>query len=66
MIVGRLIPAGTGLAFHDARKRKAAGLLAGNSNAAEAEVNEAKAAAEAMFTDVEPVAETSNVEASAE
>ena len=46
MIVGRLIPAGTGLAYHETRKRAAA---AANAPAAEGP-SEAMLAAEAMFT----------------
>ena len=37
VIVGRLIPAGTGLAFHNARKRQRALEAAGQLAAAEAE-----------------------------
>jgi DNA-directed RNA polymerase subunit beta' len=47
VIVGRLIPAGTGLAYHSQRRKNASGLtesemeaLAGGSPAAEAEVAE--------------------------
>ncbi len=46
VIVGRLIPAGTGLAYHETRKRAAA---AANAPAAEGP-SEAMLAAEAMFT----------------
>ena len=47
VIVGRLIPAGTGLAYHSQRRKNASGLtesemeaLAGGSPAAEAEIAE--------------------------
>ena len=57
VIVGRLIPAGTGLAYHEARKRKAAG----NSDS-----SAAVAAAEELFTKDEDVAEVAiNQEAKA-
>jgi len=38
VIVGRLIPAGTGLAYHETRKRQAAGIDAAPAEIAEAEV----------------------------
>ncbi len=47
VIVGRLIPAGTGLAYHEARKRKASG----------EDVSPAAAAAEELFAKDEPSSE---------
>ena len=41
VIVGRLIPAGTGLAFHEARKRKASGIDAAPAVVEEALISEA-------------------------
>jgi DNA-directed RNA polymerase subunit beta' len=50
VIVGRLIPAGTGLAYHEARKRAAIAALTPNVAAP----SEAAAAAEALFSVAEP------------
>ncbi len=47
VIVGRLIPAGTGLAYHEARKRKAAGVIESPE----------VAAAEELFTKVDNAVE---------
>ena len=54
VIVGRLIPAGTGLAYHESRKRAAVASLTPNA----AEPSEALLAAEAMFATEEVVEET--------
>lgn len=54
VIVGRLIPAGTGLAYHESRKRAAIASLTPNA----AEPSEAMLAAEAMFAPEEVVEET--------
>ncbi|BEV09105.1 MULTISPECIES: DNA-directed RNA polymerase subunit beta' [unclassified Methylophilus] len=54
VIVGRLIPAGTGLAYHESRKRAAIASLTPNV----AEPSEAMLAAEAMFAPEEVVEET--------
>ena len=68
VIVGRLIPAGTGLAYHESRKRAAQAALAPVAAAQ----SEAAAAAEALFSAdveveaVEPVIEASVVETPAE
>jgi DNA-directed RNA polymerase subunit beta' len=51
VIVGRLIPAGTGLAYHEARKRAALAAL----TPAVPEPSAAAIAAEALFTEAEPV-----------
>jgi DNA-directed RNA polymerase subunit beta' len=53
VIVGRLIPAGTGLAYHEARKRAALAAL----TPAVPEPSAAAIAAEALFTEAEPVDE---------
>ena len=54
VIVGRLIPAGTGLAYHESRKRAAVASLTPGV----AEPSEAMLAAEAMFAPEEVVEET--------
>ena len=68
VIVGRLIPAGTGLAYHDARKQKALGLTATSAVVAAEELFTAQVADEAPAMASESVdAEVApNVEASAE
>ncbi|MGZ8270565.1 MAG: DNA-directed RNA polymerase subunit beta' [Methylophilus sp.] len=53
VIVGRLIPAGTGLAYHEARKRAALAAL----KPLAPEPSAAAIAAEALFTEAEPVVE---------
>jgi DNA-directed RNA polymerase subunit beta' len=53
VIVGRLIPAGTGLAYHEARKRAAIAALTPTVAAP----SEAAAAAEALFADLAPTEE---------
>ena len=58
MIVGRLIPAGTGLAYHEARKRAALAALTPATPSAQV------AAAEALFADAD--VETGNVAEKAE
>ncbi len=57
VIVGRLIPAGTGLAYHDARKRAAIAAL----TPATPEPSAAAIAAEALFTDAEEAVEEAPV-----
>jgi DNA-directed RNA polymerase subunit beta' len=59
VIVGRLIPAGTGLAYHEARKRAAIAALTPSVAAP----SEAVAAAEALFADVGQEALAESVEA---
>jgi DNA-directed RNA polymerase subunit beta' len=54
-----LIPAGTGLAYHDARKRAAIAALTPSVAAP----SEAAAAAEALFADLDPKALAGTVEA---
>ncbi len=68
VIVGRLIPAGTGLAYHDTRKQKALGLTATPAAVAAEALFTAQAADEAPAMAAESVdAEVApNVEASAE
>ena len=56
VIVGRLIPAGTGLAYHEARKRAALAALAPSTPSAQA------AAAEALFTSSAEIAEVAVTE----
>ena len=53
VIVGRLIPAGTGLAFHKARKAR-------EENDAQEQAALAAAEAEALFTKPETVEETAS------
>ena len=53
VIVGRLIPAGTGLAFHETRKRQAAGLDAAPAMIEEAAVEGAEASAPEATGDTE-------------
>ena len=57
VIVGRLIPAGTGLAYHEARKRAAVAALTPSTPSAQA------AAAEALFTNPAETAEVAVTEA---
>ncbi|MFA6041677.1 MAG: DNA-directed RNA polymerase subunit beta', partial [Methylophilus sp.] len=57
VIVGRLIPAGTGLAYHETRKRAALAAL----QPAVAAPSAAALAAEALFTDAEVVVEDTQV-----
>ena len=57
VIVGRLIPAGTGLAYHDARKRAAVAALTPTA----AEPSAAAIAAEALFTGSDEVVEETQV-----
>jgi DNA-directed RNA polymerase subunit beta' len=57
VIVGRLIPAGTGLAYHDARKRAAIAALTPTV----AEPSAAAIAAEALFTGSDEVVEETQV-----
>jgi DNA-directed RNA polymerase subunit beta' len=57
VIVGRLIPAGTGLAYHETRKRAALAALQPTVAAPSA----AALAAEALFTDAEAVVEDTQV-----
>ena len=57
VIVGRLIPAGTGLAYHDARKRAAVAALTPTV----AEPSAAAIAAEALFTGSDEVVEETQV-----
>lgn len=57
VIVGRLIPAGTGLAYHDARKRAAIAALTPTV----AEPSAAAIAAEALFTGTDEVVEETQV-----
>ena len=57
VIVGRLIPAGTGLAYHDARKRAAVAALTPTA----AEPSAAAIAAEALFTGTDEVTEETQV-----
>jgi len=76
VIVGRLIPAGTGLAYHETRKQKALGLVAGEPSAAAVAAEElftAEASEDAPVADVEATIETivdaeatPNIEAAAE
>ena len=69
VIVGRLIPAGTGLAYHETRKQKALGLPAEAPSAAAAAAEELFAPAENEEVSVEVVANAEvapNVEAAAE
>ena len=69
VIVGRLIPAGTGLAYHETRKQKALGLPAEAPSAAAAAAEELFAPAENEEVSVEVVADAEvapNVEAAAE
>ena len=56
VIVGRLIPAGTGLAYHEARKRAAVAALTPSTPSAQA------AAAEALFTNPAETAEVAVTE----
>jgi DNA-directed RNA polymerase subunit beta' len=60
VIVGRLIPAGTGLAYHEARKRAAIAALTPSTPSAQA------AAAEALFSDAVSDVAVEAAEASAE
>jgi DNA-directed RNA polymerase subunit beta' len=60
VIVGRLIPAGTGLAYHEARKRAAIAALTPSTPSAQA------AAAEALFSDAVSDVVVEAAEASAE
>ncbi len=62
VIVGRLIPAGTGLAYHESRKRAAIASLTPNA----AEPSEAVLAAEAMFAPEEVVEEAAADDSAAE
>ncbi len=62
VIVGRLIPAGTGLAYHESRKRAALNALTPDVAAP----SEAMLAAEAMFTPEEVVEETAADDTAAE
>lgn len=62
VIVGRLIPAGTGLAYHESRKRAAVASLTPNAS----EPSEAVLAAEAMFAPEEVVEETAADDSAAE
>jgi len=55
VIVGRLIPAGTGLAYHETRKRKASGIDAASAVIEEAEITES------VVLEV-PVSETGSTE----
>jgi len=57
VIVGRLIPAGTGLAYHEARKRAAIAALTPTV----AEPSAAAIAAEALFTGTDEVVEETQV-----
>ncbi len=62
VIVGRLIPAGTGLAYHESRKRAAVASLTPNAS----EPSEAVLAAEAMFAPEEIVEEAAADDSAAE
>lgn len=62
VIVGRLIPAGTGLAYHESRKRAAIASLTPNA----AEPSQAVLAAEAMFAPEEVVEEAAADDSAAE
>jgi len=62
VIVGRLIPAGTGLAYHESRKRAAVASLTPNAG----EPSEAVLAAEAMFAPEAVVEETAADDSAAE
>ena len=62
VIVGRLIPAGTGLAYHESRKRAAVASLTPDAS----EPSEAVLAAEAMFAPEEVVEETAADDSAAE
>lgn len=62
VIVGRLIPAGTGLAYHESRKRAAVASLTPNA----AEPSEAVLAAEAMFAPEAVAEETAADDSAAE
>jgi len=62
VIVGRLIPAGTGLAYHESRKRAAVASLTPNAT----EPSEAVLAAEAMFAPEAVVEETAADDSAAE
>ena len=62
VIVGRLIPAGTGLAYHESRKRAAVASLTPNAS----EPSEAVLAAEAMFAPEEVVEEAAADDSAAE
>ena len=62
VIVGRLIPAGTGLAYHESRKRAALSALTPDVAAP----SEAMLAAEAMFAPEEVVEETAADDTAAE
>ena len=62
VIVGRLIPAGTGLAYHESRKRAAVASLTPNA----AEPSQAVLAAEAMFAPEEVVEEAAADDSTAE
>jgi DNA-directed RNA polymerase subunit beta' len=66
VIVGRLIPAGTGLAYHEARRRKAAGLVESPAVAAAEELfaKEVETAEEVISQDAQ--ASAPNVESPAE